>query len=229
MQQQKTRKKRPKGFFARQVWPRRDQLFLHRNVTISMLVASLATLGNSFFGTQIGLDKVTFSTVSGALTAFAALSFGGCITSATVAIALPNDRLLATMSLNSLDSGSTKVIVRKEESGLVATDLAGNSASQKWFSGDFRSHYVELIFTFVYSAYVQLMLAVVSVVVLLLQGSLAVAREGCDFGGRLSLFVLGFIFVYSLLQLVASLEALVSIGNVRDKYSRSDLVEPDAD
>ncbi|WP_442544991.1 hypothetical protein ACSBOX_04485 [Arthrobacter sp. KN11-1C] len=174
----------------------------------------------------LGLDKVTFATVSGALTAFAALSFGGCVTSATVAIALPSDRLLATMSLNSLGKANPDIRVIKSDSGLVAVDREGQKPDKALFDSTFRSHYVELIFTFVYSAYVQLMLAVISVVVLLLQGPQALAQQGCNFGSRVSLFILVAAFIYSVLQLIASLEALVSIGKIRDKYSRSDLLEP---
>lgn len=189
------------------------------------MIASLATLASTYFGIFLGLDKVNFSTVSGALTAFAGLSFGGCITSATVAIALPNDRLLATMSLNSMDKATSGITVAKTDAGLVAKDRSGKTPDKSLFDSTFRSHYVELIFTFVYTAYVQLLLAVISVVVLLLQGSQPLAQESCNFGTRISLFVLVATFVYSLLQLIASLETLVSIGKIRDIYARSDLID----
>lgn len=180
------------------------------------------TLITTFWGSNLGAAELTFSSVSTALLAFAALSFGGCVTGATVAIALPNDRLLTTMAVNG--SGRSAVRVSVVDGALAAIDEDGQRVTSGDYAKDFRSYYSDLVFTFIYSGVIQLILALASVVVLVLLGDQTVAAaSGCDWWRRISTFTLATVFIYSLLQLMASLSALLSIANSRDRYARADL------
>ena len=211
-----------RGFWSRHFWPRGKEVLLHRNVAFAVLGASVMTLLITFFGSDLGTSKLTYSTVSTAMLAFAALSFGGCVTGATVAIALPNDRLLTTMAVNG--TGHPRVRV---EPGLAPVNAVGDNdekVSAEDYPKDFRSYYADLEFTFIYSGVVQLVLALASVMILVLLGEQTIAAEcTCDVWRKAANFSMAAVFIYSLLQLMATLSALLSIANSRDRYARAAL------
>lgn len=215
----------PRGFWKRHLWPRRHEVFFHRHVAYSVLGGAALALVLTFWGSSLGASKLTFSTVSTALLAFAALSFGGCVTGATVAIALPNDRLLTTMAVNG--RGQRPVRVTAVGDAVRAEHRDGVPARSSEYPKDFRSYYADLVFTFIFAGVIQLVLALTSVLVLVLLGDQTVAAAcSCDWWRKASNFSLGAIFIYSLLQLMSSLSALLSIANSRDKYARANLGNP---
>lgn len=211
-----------RGFWSRHLWPRRRELFFHRHVAYSILGGSATTLLITFFGENLGVAELTYSAVSTALLPFAALSFGGCVTGATVAIALPNDRLLMTMAVNGKGHLATRVIEKRGR--LSAKRPDDTSAKSSDYGKNFRSLYADLVFTFIYAGVIQLVMALWCVLTLTLVGDQIVAAScSCDWWRKASIFSFATIFIYSVLQLMSSLSALLGIANSRDKYARAQL------
>ena len=176
----------------------------------------------TFFGANLGVSQLTYSDVSSALVAFAALSFGGCVTGATVAIALPNDRLLMSMAING--SGHPVSRVSEKRGRLRAKRSDGTSAKPSDYAQDFRSYYADLVFTFIYAGFIQLLLALCSVLVLLATGDQVMSSScNCSWWRNAATLLLSTVFIYSVLQLMSSLSALLGIANNRDKYARAEL------
>lgn len=211
-----------RGFWSRHLWPRRREILFHRHVAYSVVGGSVITLLITFLGDNLGVSKLTYSSVSTALLPFAALSFGGCVTGATVAIALPNDRLLMTMAVNGKGHLGTRIIEKRGR--LSAKRPDDTNARSSDYSKNFRSLYADLVFTFIYAGVIQLIMALCSVLVLVLVGDQTVASScSCDWWRKASILLLSTIFIYSVLQLMSSLSALLGIANSRDKYARAQL------
>jgi hypothetical protein len=213
---------RRRGFWAREIWPRRNALFWHRNVLYSVLLSAAITFVTNRWSADIALVPPTFEVVTTALVAFAALTFGGCIAGATLAIALPGDRLLATLVLNNLEVAGIKVRLSEQDGSLVPE--FSEQGAPRYLDG-FKSNYANLVFTFIYSAFVQLFLSAVSIVTALIVGDRRLFGCGCDWVSTVLMFSLLLTAFYSFLQLAACLRALYSIASLRDKYLRADLVK----
>jgi hypothetical protein len=211
-----------KGFWSREIWPRRDQIFFHRNVLFSLLLSGCLTFALSRWGAMVAVEVPSFSTVATATIAYGAVTFGACLAGATLAVALPAGRMLATMTLNSAQPGTRPVRLRYEDGNLRAEfdDDAGPVAAVD-FSKDFRSRYLDLVFLFVYSAIVQLILIVLGSTVIVLLGATPIFACACDLRSSIALAVLTFVTLYSLAQLLACLRAIYQIAAIRDAYVRT--------
>ncbi|NTW41107.1 MAG: hypothetical protein HGA44_14740 [Cellulomonadaceae bacterium] len=174
-----------------------------------------------------GVGETTFGEVCGAMLAFAALAFGASIAGAVAALALPPDRLLATMVLN--DAEDPKYIVELDEGVLVPIAMATDASAGPTIDGaERRSLYADLMFVFVYSANVQVALAFASLLMFLLIGGSPLAPDRRSVGQLAALAVLVTAAVYSFLQMAAVIRALSSVARRRDSFFRGELLSSHA-
>lgn len=211
-----------RGFWSREVWPRRDQIFFHRYVLISLLGSGVLTFTMNRWGTFIAVEVPSFAEASTALIAYGAVTFGACVTGATLSVALPSGRMLSTMTLNSSDPGTRAIridVAGARAKAVFKDDQAEVSASD--FASEFRSRYLDLVFLFTYSAMIQLFVIGVGLAAIGLFGDAALFGCGCDARSSIAFTIIAFFAMYSVAQLMACLRAIYQIATIRDAFIRA--------
>lgn len=211
-------------FFTREIWPRRDQLFFDGGAAASILLAGIATFSLNRWGHLWAVTIPTFGDLATGLIAFSAITFGGCVAGATLAVALPSGRTLSVLAINGDDGPPRRLLAKGKK--LVAVNATDDSpVKPEDFPKRFRSRYKDLVFLFVYSAYVQLALLGVALCILLVHGDQPLYGCGCSWWLASSLASLLAIALYSLSALLSCLKALFNLGEIRDSSIRGSAVE----
>lgn len=207
-------------FFRREVWPRRRQVFLHRNIWASCAVASVVVIALFVLPSGGDFPQITFSTLTTATLAFAGLSYGGAIGAVVLAIGLPAGRLFDSMVLNSTENGAERISVTAD--GLKSS--SGDAVTSDSFHNGFRSTYLDLVFVFQMAAVSQLILAVISILVLVTIGGETIRPHNASPESMIGIAVMAFAGTYATLQLSSSIKALSSLARHRDSYHRVDVL-----
>lgn len=207
-------------FLRGEVLPRGKKVLLHRNVVVAIIVAIASASLSMVLPGSTTFPNATFTTYCTATVTYAALSFGGAMTCAILAVSLPVDRLLMTMVVNSTGNGGPYI---PTQDGVVAKGT-GDRALPGHFGKDFRSWYADLVFTYLWTAVAQLILAVSSMICLALMGDTPLAPEHFHVGTSLALLVMAGTTTFAVLQLASCLKTLMQFARRRDDFIRSDLV-----
>jgi hypothetical protein len=212
------------SFFAREVWPRRLKILSDRRALIWLIVALLAPLGLDAWGQMIIRTAPTFVSVGTALVAYAGITFAACIACATVSVSLPSGRMLAILAINADGRPPRKLDYSRKR--LVAFNTAdGSRVDPADIEVGFRSIYKDLIFQFVYSSYVQLILAGIGLLEIVGFGDAPIYSPEFPVASTIATAFLTFFTVYSLTQLISSLKALFNVGEIRDASLRGAAIE----
>ncbi|MBF0722355.1 hypothetical protein [Sanguibacter inulinus] len=206
-------------FFAKDVWPRRKSVFKHRYFIGSVFVAMAVSLLAPHMPAVAEGPNVTFGQVATANLAFGALSFGVSSAGALTVLTLPSDRLLAAMMLNSVDGEPVRVVKGIEgfEFKQSGQDISGTLPIPK------QSIYADLLFTLLYSASIQILLALVSVILLFTLGGTEITADQPSLSQSAGLGAISGLSFYVLLQLTAVIRALSNIGRNRERFAQEEL------
>lgn len=217
------RHRRSFPFLRGWVAPRWRRVLIHPNFMSSLVVG----VGSAWLAPQLpelpGVASVTFGEVCAAMLAFAALAFAASVAGVVGVLAIPRGRLLASMVLNPMGSAFYQVSADGER---LRVEPVGDEGVDRSAIGSRTapSLYEELVFVFVYSASVQLLLAVGSLGIFLLLGGSPIDPDVRYLGQSIGLAVLVGLALYSFLQMAAVMRALASIGKQQDSYFRAEIL-----
>lgn len=211
-------------FFRGEVWPRKRQVFLHRNFLMALLVAFLSGLAAIYLPKNGAIPATTFRDLCTATLAFGALSFAGSLTGATVAVNLPPDRVVAAMVLNDVHLGA-RFKVEKTPSGFKINPTDGGDLPTKDnYKPPFHSLYSDLVFTFLVTSAAQIIMAVTSLVVFALIGGMSISPNPYNRAAVIGLAAVSGTSAYAIFQLLSSMKALSSLAARRESFFRAELM-----
>lgn len=187
-------------FTRREVAPRWAEIVLRAPFLVGITSAITATVWSVVGPVDAPWEQATYRDLAGATLTFSGISFGAAMTCVAVTLAWPRDSLLEAMVSTTTQAPSARAAAR--------------------------STYKDLMFVFLWTAYVQLGWAIVSALCLTFMSNAPLVPNSFHMGATIGLSLIVFFSLFGLLQLAAALRALSSLVRLRDKYLRRDLTLP---
>ncbi|WP_155848450.1 hypothetical protein [Arthrobacter sp. 35W] len=210
------------SFLKLAVLPRWRAILVHKNLWISAVFGILVWISLTFLSIPPIAQSVLVRDATPLVVAFTSMGFGVSITAVALVLALPLNRAVGLTIVNSVGGEpvgivkvSERLIARNPTTGVVYEKIPGNRS---------QTGYLNLVFTFVWTAMANVWAALAAIVATVLNGNSELLTSGFTFGHLLTAIVAAFL-VYATMQLFSALLTVYQVAKLFQSFSILEIEE----